>query len=141
MKLHVAALATLFSCLVQEAMGQFSLEILHINDHHSHLEAEDFDLDTADLPESVTSTINTTIVEEVTVTDGGFPSLVSLFNDIEANSAADGVVRFVREICGHWVQFTTPSCAILFDLVTKGDDLLNPSIFFLLVVTACSSRR
>jgi 5'-nucleotidase len=56
----------------------FNLTILHINDHHSHLEADDFDFDVSDLSLS-TITESGAPVSAVEVTYGGFPLLVDLF--------------------------------------------------------------
>ena len=62
-----------------------TLTILHMNDHHSHLEEDDFDYDVSGL--SLTETKEDgSAIEEVEVTYGGFPMLVSLFNELEAES-------------------------------------------------------
>ena len=55
----------------------FSLTILHVNDHHSHLEEENFNVDGVDA--------NITL-EEVQVNYGGFPRLVSTFLHLEGES-------------------------------------------------------
>jgi len=62
------------------AQGSFQLSLLHINDHHSHLASESFEIDTANLPEGVT--LPTDDVEQVAVTYGGFPNLVPLFQSL-----------------------------------------------------------
>ena len=74
----------LLPCRAQEG---FSLTILHVNDHHSHLEEESFSLDTADLPFNLSST------DEVTVTYGGYPRIVSLVNSLQAASTTDGLLK------------------------------------------------
>ena len=51
-----------------------NLDILHINDHHSHLEADTFKLKGADVPAGLSVTTS-----DVRVTYGGVPMLVSLF--------------------------------------------------------------
>ena len=61
------------------------ITILHMNDHHSHLSAEDFDFDTSSLNLS-TTVEGGAAVEEVEVTYGGFPMMVSLFESLEAES-------------------------------------------------------
>ena len=55
-----------------------SLTILHINDHHSHLEQEDFDLRGDSVPPSLAAS-----VDRLRVYYGGFPRLVSLVKKIE----------------------------------------------------------
>ncbi|MFT6422738.1 MAG: 5'-nucleotidase, partial [Thalassolituus sp.] len=72
-----------------------SLTILHMNDHHSHLDADDFGFDVSALG------METTVegaeggmgaaVSEVDVTYGGFPMMVSLFNQLSMQS--DNVVK------------------------------------------------
>lgn len=60
----------------------FNLTILHINDHHSHLEADDFDFDVSSLGLTATDS-NGDPVSEVELQYGGFPLLVSLFQQQE----------------------------------------------------------
>jgi 2',3'-cyclic-nucleotide 2'-phosphodiesterase (5'-nucleotidase family) len=64
----------------------FSLSILHMNDHHAHLVEDTFTVETLTLPENVTSSINTTEVEEIEVTYGGFPRLISLYRELDEES-------------------------------------------------------
>lgn len=64
----------------------FNLTILHMNDHHSHLAEETFGIALEDLPESIVAGVNTSAYEEITVTYGGLPRLVSLFDLLEATS-------------------------------------------------------
>jgi 5'-nucleotidase / UDP-sugar diphosphatase len=79
----------------------FSLKILHVNDHHSHLAEETFSIATADLDPSITAGINTTAVDEVKVTYGGFPRLVTLFQQVEASSTADATLKVhAGDACG-----------------------------------------
>ncbi|MCU4674178.1 5'-nucleotidase C-terminal domain-containing protein [Catenovulum sp. 2E275] len=61
------------------------LTILHINDHHSHLTAERFDYDVSNLNLSAKTESDESITE-ISVTYGGFPMLVSLFNTESENS-------------------------------------------------------
>lgn len=61
------------------------LTILHINDHHSHIAADTFDFDVSDLSLSAKAE-NDAQINEVEVTYGGFPMLVSLFEQTAANS-------------------------------------------------------
>jgi 5'-nucleotidase len=61
------------------------LTILHMNDHHSHIAAEDFDFDVSAL------NLETTVeaggsVPEVEVTFGGFPMMVNLFETLEGQN-------------------------------------------------------
>ena len=62
-----------------------TLTILHMNDHHSHLEEDGFDYDVSGLPLTETKEDGSAI-KEVEVTYGGFPRLTSLFNELEAES-------------------------------------------------------
>ncbi|TQV88060.1 5'-nucleotidase C-terminal domain-containing protein [Aliikangiella coralliicola] len=69
----------------QNADMTLDLTILHMNDHHSHIAKDDFDLDVTGL--GLTTTIDGgNPLEEVTVNYGGFPMLVSLFNTLEGQS-------------------------------------------------------
>ncbi|WP_016956710.1 NAD nucleotidase [Catenovulum agarivorans] len=61
------------------------ITILHMNDHHSHIAADDFDFDVSGLNLSAKADGDAAI-NEVKVTYGGFPMLVSLFNQEAANS-------------------------------------------------------
>lgn len=67
-----------------------NLTILHMNDHHSHIAADDFDFDVSGLGLAATLADGSAI-SEVEVTYGGFPMLVSLFNNLEAQS--DNVLK------------------------------------------------
>lgn len=69
----------------QNADMKLDLTILHMNDHHSHIAKDDFDLDVTDLGLS-TKIDGGNPLEEVTVNYGGFPMLVSLFNTLEGQS-------------------------------------------------------
>lgn len=69
----------------QNADMTLDLTILHMNDHHSHIAKDDFDLDVTGL--GLTTTIDGgNPLEEVTVNYGGFPMLVSLFDTLEGQS-------------------------------------------------------
>ncbi|MEE4661601.1 MAG: hypothetical protein V2J89_14110, partial [Halieaceae bacterium] len=62
-----------------EGAGQpVDITILHMNDHHSHVLAEDFDYDVSGLSLTETTEAGAPIAE-VEVTYGGFPAMVSLF--------------------------------------------------------------
>ena len=61
---------------------RFSLDILHMNDHHSHLEADDLDFFIGD--------------EEVDVEIGGFGRIVEAFNVLEAELGPDANVAKVH---------------------------------------------
>ena len=57
------------------------LTILHMNDHHSHIPAEDFAYDVSGLP--LTETLESGgPIAEVEVTYGGYPMMVSLFDTL-----------------------------------------------------------
>ncbi len=58
-----------------------SLTLLHMNDHHSHLSADSFDFDVSGLNLSAADESGNGIAE-VGVNYGGFPMLVSLFNEL-----------------------------------------------------------
>ena len=66
------------------------LTILHMNDHHSHIAADDFDYDVSSLNLSAKNDSGAAI-SEVSVTYGGFPMLVSLFDTLESQS--DNVLK------------------------------------------------
>ncbi len=75
------------------ASTAIDLTILHMNDHHSHLEADDFDFDVSGLNLSSKADNNGTPIEieEVSVTYGGFPMMVSLFDTLESQN--DNVLK------------------------------------------------
>ena len=62
--------------------GDFELTILHMNDHHSHLAADDFDFDVSNLNLGATDSSGAAI-SEIEVKFGGFPLMVSLFEKQE----------------------------------------------------------
>ncbi|MBU2871508.1 NAD nucleotidase [Colwellia sp. E2M01] len=62
------------------------LTILHMNDHHSHIAAEDFGFDVSGLSLD-TKTEDGASIEEVNVTYGGFPMMVSLFDKLASENA------------------------------------------------------
>lgn len=55
------------------------LTILHINDHHSHVDSDEFDFDVSGLGLAAD-------LDEVSVEYGGFPKLVALFNELAGPS-------------------------------------------------------
>ncbi|MEZ5343197.1 MAG: DUF4214 domain-containing protein [Acidimicrobiales bacterium] len=59
--------------------ADFSLDVLHINDHHSHLAAEDIELTLGDLTAEVSL--------------GGYPRVVAAMKQLEAESTADAVAK------------------------------------------------
>ena len=61
------------------------LTILHMNDHHSHIAAETFGYDVSSLGLS-TKLSDDSAITSVSVTYGGFPLLVSLFDTLGAQS-------------------------------------------------------
>lgn len=72
--------------MMVEQGGPLSLTILHVNDHHSHLTADDFDFDVSGLDLTATANAAGDPLGEVSVTYGGFPLLVSLFEQLEGES-------------------------------------------------------
>lgn len=89
----VAFVLLSFLCTSVQAQPDFSLSILHVNDHHSHLSEASFSFLTAPLPANVLATINTTAVKKIDVTYGGFPRLVSLFQLLEANATGKNLLK------------------------------------------------
>ena len=71
--------------------AQLTVDILHVNDHHSHLAEESFNLDVADYEDLIISDDDG--VEEVTVTYGGFPRLISYMSTVQAETTADAVLK------------------------------------------------
>lgn len=69
--------------------GPLDITILHINDHHSHLEADDFDFDVSGL--NLNASAESGPIQEVEVTYGGFPAMVSLFDTLASQS--DNVLK------------------------------------------------
>lgn len=67
-----------------ENSNPIDITLLHINDHHSHLEQDDFDYNTSSLTLSATDSTGAAI-PEVEVNYGGFPRLVTLFNELKAS--------------------------------------------------------
>ncbi|WP_075188388.1 NAD nucleotidase [Teredinibacter haidensis] len=86
------AAATLFSACSgdDDDSKAIDLTLLHMNDHHSHLEAETFDfaVDTIALE---TRTAAGEDVAEVEVSFGGFPMITTLFKQLEADN--DNVIK------------------------------------------------
>ncbi|MCM2679772.1 5'-nucleotidase C-terminal domain-containing protein [Echinimonas agarilytica] len=62
-----------------------SLSILHMNDHHSHINADDFDYDVSALSLSDKLEDGSNI-SEVSVTYGGFPMMKTLFDNLAATA-------------------------------------------------------
>ncbi|MEC8443487.1 MAG: 5'-nucleotidase C-terminal domain-containing protein [Pseudomonadota bacterium] len=84
--------------------NSMSLSILHMNDHHSHIAADDFGFDVSELGLEATvevieeaeeeggeDTVRMVPLSEVDVTYGGFPMMVSLFNSLQMQS--DNVLK------------------------------------------------
>jgi 5'-nucleotidase len=66
-------------CLEPAPSAAFSMNILHVNDHHSHLEEGPFDIE-GDLVPTGLSTDS----KDIRISYGGFPMLVGLLNSMEA---------------------------------------------------------
>lgn len=83
-KMMMTRFCTLLTFLVgAAAQATFELTLLHVNDHHSHLEAETFDIPLEELPAGLNLPNGTGDV--VSVTYGGFPNLVTLFDLLVAS--------------------------------------------------------
>lgn len=80
----VAATAFLASSFAHADFKQKPLTVnfLHMNDHHSHITADDFDYDVSALGLTTTK-LDGTLIDEVEVTYGGFPMLVDIFGRLE----------------------------------------------------------
>ena len=70
--------------MLVEQGGPLALTILHVNDHHSHVTADDFGFDVSGLELTATANAAGDPLAEVEVTYGGYPLLVSLFAELEA---------------------------------------------------------
>ncbi|MEM1114644.1 MAG: NAD nucleotidase [Pseudomonadota bacterium] len=68
---------------VAHAQSPLTVNILHINDHHSHLQADDFGLDVSGENLSVTLS-DGALLEEVEIDYGGYPLLTSVMAKFEA---------------------------------------------------------
>lgn len=80
----VAGSLALAGCLDQKNKP-LDITILHMNDHHSHIAPETFDFDVSDLSLE-TKAENDAKVDEVEVTYGGFPMMVSLFDTLSSQN-------------------------------------------------------
>ncbi|MEM6581941.1 MAG: 5'-nucleotidase C-terminal domain-containing protein [Pseudomonadota bacterium] len=71
------ALATALACFTSNTLAQaLTVNLLHINDHHSHLDTDTFDLDVSGLGLSTTLSDGTAL-QEVEVAYGGFSLLAT----------------------------------------------------------------
>jgi len=68
--------------------GAWELDILHMNDHHSHIDQETFDLEGAAVPPGLS--VDTS---EIRVTYGGFPRLVTLANDLISTASTANILK------------------------------------------------
>ena len=85
--LALAAASLLQGCTtgVERQNDPFALTLLHINDHHSHLEPHRFELDVSEL-NLQTRGIAGEPLQAVTVTLGGFPLLAAAFHQLAATA-------------------------------------------------------
>ena len=74
----------------QNPHSAYDLTILHINDHHSHIEAETFDFDVSELGLSTVAQSGSP-VEKVQVTFGGFPMLKTMYDEL--SDGKDNVLK------------------------------------------------
>ncbi|CAE8612200.1 unnamed protein product, partial [Polarella glacialis] len=65
------------------AAAPLNLTILHMNDHHSHLSGETISL-------KQTSSMNVTGVQDIKITLGGFPRIVTAYNRLKAEAEVAG---------------------------------------------------
>jgi 5'-nucleotidase/UDP-sugar diphosphatase len=75
-----------------DAQAAFTLTVAHMNDHHSHVAEESFEIGAADLPEGVTlppPPEGEDPYDEVSVTYGGFPRLVSMYKSVTGAAGPD----------------------------------------------------
>jgi len=70
------------------ATASFDLEVLHMNDHHSHIDQETFDLEGAAVPPGLS-----VATSDIRVKYGGFPRLVSLADNLVSNAATPNVLK------------------------------------------------
>jgi len=68
-----------------------SLTILHVNDHHSHLEHDDFDYDVSSLALAAKNGAEDLVSAEVAVPYGGFPAIKAAIEQL--SSEADHVLK------------------------------------------------
>lgn len=79
-----------------------TFRILHVNDHHSHLSAEDFGVDiTDDMPASLAG------LEEVDVIFGGFPMLITTFDRLTKEAYGMGIDDVLKLHAGDAITGTT----------------------------------
>lgn len=72
---HAIITAALLASLFMRARAQYTLKILHMNDHHSTIEEDDFKLDTS-------AVLTSPAIAEVKIKYGGFPRAVTYMNSI-----------------------------------------------------------
>lgn len=87
-----ALFATLTLPALTDAQAAFTLTVAHMNDHHSHVAEESFDIVAADLPDSITLPLppkGEDSYDEVSVTYGGFPRLVTLYKSVTEAAGPD----------------------------------------------------
>lgn len=88
--LIVMLAAVLTACGSQDKKDDDSkpmtLNIIHINDHHSHLESDKFSFNTSGLSLK-TKTANNKNIAKVSVEFGGFPMMASLFDKLVADNS------------------------------------------------------
>jgi len=66
----------------------WEMSILHMNDHHSHIDQETFDLEGTAVPPGLSVTTS-----DIRVTYGGFPRLVTLANKLVSNAPTPNVLK------------------------------------------------
>jgi 2',3'-cyclic-nucleotide 2'-phosphodiesterase (5'-nucleotidase family) len=67
----------------------FVLQILSLNDHHSHLSEKTLMIPLENLDAEVTANINKTAIPEVQVPYAGFARIVQLFDDLQERSGPE----------------------------------------------------
>jgi 2',3'-cyclic-nucleotide 2'-phosphodiesterase (5'-nucleotidase family) len=94
----------LLHILTSPVAAAFNLTILHVNDHHSHLEGGTFDVEFADLPLNLSQKYVTTTgvaqqaVSAVSVPYGGFARLKTLLDRYDDNNNNKGTTTQMNNV-------------------------------------------
>ena len=96
------------------AVNTLDLTILHLNDTHAHLNADDFDLDVSDLGLSTTLSDGSAI-QEVEVIYGGYPANTTLMRQI-SNSTANVLKLHAGDVLTGTIYYP----------LFRGEDLIFP---------------
>jgi hypothetical protein len=83
--------------------GLFKLTILHVNDVHSRAVEDTFNIEIDDLPAAIVNNLADG-TDNLKVTFGGYPRLVSLFNEMQTKAESDGT-NVLRLHAGTYILF------------------------------------